>query len=142
MAKIIRNASVDPHDCRGHLACEPRSIGAPPHDVCYCLPGICPCRCSACRSVNETVPAPAAPKDDPVARPRHYTRGTIEVWDFIIDQGLSYCLGTAMKYICRAGHKDPAKHVEDLQKAKAYLDREIKRLQIAHMGVPLETRAP
>lgn len=71
------------------------------------------------------------PKDDPIAHPSHYNRGKIEVWDFIIDQDLGYCLGTAVKYLCRAGHKDPLKHVEDLEKAKAYINCEIKRLNEA-----------
>ena len=38
--------------------------------------------------------------------PTHYTRGSIEVWDFIRDQQLNYHLGNAIKYICRAGFKD------------------------------------
>ena len=32
--------------------------------------------------------------------PAHYTRGSIEVWDFIRDQQLNYHLGNAIKYIC------------------------------------------
>lgn len=71
---------------------------------------------------------PGAPQPDVVNHPSHYTRGKIEVWDFIIDQGLNYCCGTVVKYLCRAGYKDPSKHVEDLKKARAYLDREIKRV--------------
>lgn len=70
---------------------------------------------------------PATP--DNVNHPSHYTRGKIEVWDFIIDQDLNYLCGNVVKYVCRAGEKDPAKHVEDLEKAKAYLNREIKRVQ-------------
>ena len=38
--------------------------------------------------------------------PPHYTRGSIEVWDFVRDQNLNYFLGNAIKYICRAGYKD------------------------------------
>ena len=38
--------------------------------------------------------------------PHYYRRGTMEPWDFIRDQGLSFHLGNAIKYICRAGHKD------------------------------------
>ena len=49
----------------------------------------------------------------------------IEAW------GLGFCLGNAVKYIARAGKKDPAKHVEDLEKARWYLDREIARVQTA-----------
>ena len=63
---------------------------------------------------------------DNVKHPSHYTSGKIEVWDFIIDQGLNYCLGTVVKYIARAGKKDPDKYVEDLEKAKSYIDREIR----------------
>jgi len=56
--------------------------------------------------------------------PAHYTRGSIEVWDFIRDQQLNYHLGNAIKYICRAGYKSPATKIEDLQKAIHYLENE------------------
>ena len=57
--------------------------------------------------------------------PRHYTRGTIEVWDFIRDQGLNYFRGNAIKYICRAGFKSPHTEIEDLKKAIHYLENEL-----------------
>ena len=57
--------------------------------------------------------------------PSHYTRGSIEVWDFIRDQQLSYHLGNAIKYICRAGFKSPDTKVEDLKKAIHYLENEL-----------------
>jgi len=57
--------------------------------------------------------------------PAHYTRGSIEVWDFIRDQELNYHLGNAIKYICRAGHKSPDTKVEDLKKAIHYLENEL-----------------
>ena len=38
-------------------------------------------------------------------------------------------LWNAVKYIARAGRKDPAKHLEDLEKARFYLDREIANLK-------------
>jgi len=56
--------------------------------------------------------------------PSHYTRGNIEVWDFIRDQQLNYHLGNAIKYICRAGYKSPTTKIEDLQKAIHYLENE------------------
>lgn len=62
---------------------------------------------------------------DPVNNPAHYTDGKIEVIDFIEDKKLGFCLGNAIKYISRAGKKDPNKRIEDLQKAKWYLEREI-----------------
>ena len=55
--------------------------------------------------------------------PTYYRRGSIEVWDFIRDQRLDYHLGCAIKYICRAGHKDCKK--ADLQKAIHYLENEL-----------------
>ena len=57
--------------------------------------------------------------------PSHYTRGTIEVWDFIRDQELNYHLGNAIKYICRAGFKSPATKAEDIKKAIHYLENEL-----------------
>ena len=61
-----------------------------------------------------------------MARPSYYTRGTIEVWDFIRDQELNYFLGNAIKYICRAGYKDC--RIEDLQKAITYLEKELENV--------------
>lgn len=65
---------------------------------------------------------------DNVNHPSHYTDGRIEVIDFIEDKKLGYHLGNAVKYISRAGKKDPAKKVEDLRKAAWYINREIERL--------------
>jgi hypothetical protein len=56
--------------------------------------------------------------------PAHYTRGAIEVWDFIRDQDLNYHLGNAIKYICRAGYK--GSKAEDLRKAIHYLQNELE----------------
>jgi hypothetical protein len=69
--------------------------------------------------------------NDPVNRPAHYTDGKIEVIDFIEDKNLGFCLGNAVKYISRAGKKDPTKEIEDLNKAKWYIERRIKELQEA-----------
>ncbi len=55
-------------------------------------------------------------------QPSYYRRGTIEVWDFIRDQRLNYHLGNAVKYICRAGHKEC--YVTDLTKAIHYLQND------------------
>lgn len=52
---------------------------------------------------------------------------TAEEIDII--EHLSFCAGNAVKYVCRAGRKDPDKHIEDLEKARWYLDREISRLK-------------
>ena len=65
--------------------------------------------------------------NDPVNHPAHYTDGKIEVIDFIEDKGLNFHLGNTVKYVARAGKKDPSKAVQDLEKARWYLDREIRR---------------
>lgn len=65
---------------------------------------------------------------DNVNHPAHYTDGRIEVIEYIEDKKLGYCLGNAVKYISRAGKKDPAKEVEDLQKAEWYIRRRIQEL--------------
>lgn len=67
--------------------------------------------------------------NDPVSHPSHYTRGSIEVADFIADQQLNFDRGNAVKYICRAGHKDKSKEVEDLKKAIWYINHEIDILE-------------
>ena len=67
--------------------------------------------------------------EDVVNHPSHYTDGKIEVIEFIEDKKLGFCLGNAIKYIARAGKKDPTKEVEDLNKAKWYIERRIKELQ-------------
>ena len=66
---------------------------------------------------------------DPVNSPDHYTVGGIETIDFIEAKNLGYHLGNAVKYISRAGKKDPAKTVEDLKKAVWYLNRYVKLLE-------------
>lgn len=65
--------------------------------------------------------------NDPVSHPSHYTDGKIEVIDYIEDKKLGFHLGNAVKYISRAGKKDPDKYIEDLRKAIWYINREIER---------------
>jgi hypothetical protein len=65
------------------------------------------------------------PKDDPVNHPSHYTDGKIEVIDLIEDKKLGFHLGNAIKYIARAGKKDPTKTKQDLEKAVWYIERYI-----------------
>ena len=65
-------------------------------------------------------------KHDAVNHPSHYTRGRIEVIDFIEDQQLPYHLGNVIKYIARAGYKGDK--LEDLKKARWYLDRYINEV--------------
>ena len=72
---------------------------------------------------------------DNVNHPAHYTDGSIEVIDFIEDKKLGYHLGNAVKYISRAGKKDPSKEIEDLKKARWYLDRYIQKREKEQLNV-------
>lgn len=65
-------------------------------------------------------------KEDVINHPSHYTRGKIEVIDFIEDQQLPYHLGNVIKYIARAGYKGDK--LEDLKKARWYLGRYINEV--------------
>lgn len=67
---------------------------------------------------------------DMVNRPAHYCEGRkYEPLNVISDWDLNYRLGSALKYISRAGRKDPSKTVEDLEKAIFYLNREVEALK-------------
>lgn len=63
------------------------------------------------------------PHADAVNHPPHYNIGKIEVIEAIEDWKLEYHLGNAVKYIARAGRKNPEKITEDLEKANWYLRR-------------------
>jgi hypothetical protein len=71
---------------------------------------------------------------DAINSPAHYVKGKIEVIEAIEDWGLNYHRGNCIKYIARAGKKDATKEIEDLGKAKWYLEREIERLQAVKEG--------
>lgn len=77
---------------------------------------------------NPPEPLPAPPvapvKTDMVNHPPHYKAGGIETIDFIEAKQLDYHLGNVVKYISRSGRKEDA--VEDLKKARWYLDRAIE----------------
>ena len=63
---------------------------------------------------------------DPV-NPDHYRRHGIELIDIVEDLG--YNRGNAVKYLVRAGVKNPDTEMEDLKKAQWYVNREIARLE-------------
>jgi hypothetical protein len=61
---------------------------------------------------------------DPVS-PDHYQFNRIQVID--LTEQLNFCRGNVVKYVARAGRKTD--ELEDLYKARWYLDREIDRLE-------------
>ena len=65
---------------------------------------------------------------DAVNHPSHYTQGKIEVIDFIEDQKLGFHEGNVVKYVARAKHK--GRELEDLKKARWYLERRIQQMEV------------
>lgn len=63
-----------------------------------------------------------------VNHPKHYNEHPSGVECITIAEHFGFCLGNAIKYIWRAGLKS-ANALEDLKKARWYLDREISRLE-------------
>jgi hypothetical protein len=64
---------------------------------------------------------------DPVNHPLHYTEHPSGVECIQITEHMNFCLGNAVKYIWRAGLKND-NAIEDLKKARWYVDRELERL--------------
>jgi len=67
---------------------------------------------------------------DMVNHPKHYTFGTYEVIDVIEDWQLGFHEGNCVKYIARAKHK--GNELEDLKKARWYLDRKISDIELGN----------
>ena len=63
--------------------------------------------------------------------PAHYQRGKIQVWDFIADQKLDFFKGNVVKYVCRAGTKSGESELDDLMKAKVYVEKAIELLALS-----------
>lgn len=62
---------------------------------------------------------------DKINHPSHYTRGSLEVIDAIEGMDLDYVEGNIVKYVARYKFKNG---LEDLLKAKWYLDRLISKI--------------
>lgn len=84
--------------------------------------------CDGCCDVDyELHPGAELPYADVVNHPAHYTAyNGIEVIQ--LTEQMNFCRGNAVKYIARAGFKNPDTEVEDLRKALWYIEREIARI--------------
>ena len=73
------------------------------------------------------------PPADPVNHPSHYTAHPSGIEAIEITEGFSFTVGSAIKYLWRAGlktdHAESADDaaIRDLKKARWYVDREIQR---------------
>lgn len=65
--------------------------------------------------------------DDPVRHPKHYTSHPSGVECIDITRHMNFNLGNVVKYVWRAGLKDEAVDIQDLEKAQWYLNDEIQR---------------
>ncbi|MFA6063830.1 MAG: DUF3310 domain-containing protein [Gallionella sp.] len=71
--------------------------------------------------------------NDPVTNPANYTAHPSGVECIQITEHMNFCRGNAVKYIWRAGEK--GNEIEDLRKARWYLDREIARLEGSSLSI-------
>ena len=62
-----------------------------------------------------------------VNHPKHYNTGKIEVIDAIKEWKMGFCDGNVIKYVAR--HKHKGRPIEDLKKAKWYLERLIQQYE-------------
>ena len=75
--------------------------------------------------------------NDPVNHPRYYTNSKIEVIEYILDHSFDYLLGNVVKYISRAGLKSKDTEIQDLEKARWYLNRKIEELKTQQKSRPI-----
>lgn len=73
---------------------------------------------------------------DPVNHPKHYNSHPSGVECITIVEHMGFCIGNAIKYLWRADKKGPP--IEDLKKARWYIDREIQRRE----AMEADTRDP
>lgn len=90
---------------------------------------------ATCSEPVFTKEGPIRMSSDPVEHPGHYTSHPSGVECLDITEHMNFCLGNVFKYIWRCDEKDNA--IEDLKKARFYLDREIKRRE---RGAPSASR--
>ena len=70
--------------------------------------------------------------EDLINHPPHYKEGGIETIDFIEAKKFNYNIGNAVKYLSRYKHKDSP--IDDLKKARWYIDREIGVVEGSNNG--------
>jgi len=66
-------------------------------------------------------------KYEKIEHPDHYQSGKMEAIEVIEAYDLNFSIGSAIKYLLRAGKKPGESSVEDLSKAIWYIQREIER---------------
>lgn len=67
-------------------------------------------------------------EEDKINHPTHYTSHPSGVECIEITRHHNFCIGNVIKYVWRAGLKGENTKLEDLKKARWYLNNEIERL--------------
>jgi hypothetical protein len=83
-------------------------------------------RCKNCDRNSSVEVAPKTASPDAVNHPSHYNSHPSGVECITVTEHFNYNIGNAIKYLWRAGLKDSM--IQDLKKAKFYVEREIERL--------------
>ena len=78
------------------------------------------------KQAKYVTPVVVIPQPDLVNYPSHYTSHPSGVECITVAEHMSFSVGSAMKYLWRAGFK--GKEIEDLKKAVWHINREIDRL--------------
>lgn len=78
--------------------------------------------------------------NDNINHPKHYEDAGYLVQPIDVCQELPFCLGNAVKYLCRAGNKEGCPELEDLKKAQWYLNRQLALLDNGSMAAVLSAR--
>jgi len=96
------------------------------HNCENCCPhGLLVGNCPVCvnRIYNKRKPI----NNDPINHPAYYNSHPSKVECIDIIEHMNFCIGNAIKYLWRAGLKGSV--LEDLKKAKWYIEREIQKLE-------------
>lgn len=67
-------------------------------------------------------------------QPTHYTSLAVQPKDVVRAWGLCFWLGNCVKYIARRGSKPGESELDDLLKARWYLDERIRELEMEAKG--------
>ena len=78
--------------------------------------------------------------NDNINHPKHYEDAGYLVQPIDVCQELPFCLGNAVKYLCRAGAKEGCPELEDLKKARWYLKRQLCLLDNGSMAAVMSAR--
>jgi len=98
-------------------------------------------RCNLCHELIQSVAIADYPRElamkaasvekdpNPVNHPKHYTSHPSGIECIEVTRHMNFNCGNVVKYLWRAGLKDSAPSVQDLEKARWYLEDEIKRVR-------------